>query len=281
MYRLFVFSRLLSVAALVVSLAVVDASASHPDILRNYRFIPSRSTLEVTGGFAGIEQTYHARGTFGLVTGFEEGVTCAAIGCPPPPHIPFAEFVDVDAWLHPDGPLTYVLNLDETLNLSGLDGTFSTSSPERLHFRGLEGQGWPFRLTAVRHGRLLHLFGENEEGCCDFFHYKFNAIAYQTPYADANLDGTVDAADYVAMRKSIDPAVTEGGSGSSSDLDLWLASFGDSIDFDAIMAEATSASAVPEPATIGLLMIGAWASTGGRRRRAANIHAHADSMSIM
>jgi hypothetical protein len=274
MVRLLVFFRLLSVAALAVSFFVGDAAASHPDILRNYRFIPSRSTLEVTGGFAGVDETYRARGTFGLVTGFEEGVTCAAIGCPPPSHVPFAEFVDVDAWLHPDGPLTYVLDLDQTLNLSGLEGTFSTTSPERLHFRGEEGQSWPFRLTAVRHGRLLHLFGENDEACCDFFHYKFNAIAYQTPYADANLDGIVDAADYVAMRKSIDAPLSDTGSGSSSegDLDLWLSSFGDSVDFDAFTTEAASSSAVPEPASIGMLLC-CILILSGRFRRSATPHA--------
>ena len=78
-----------------------SAAASHPDILRNYRFIPSRSTLDVTGGFAGIDETFHAFGKFGLVTGYEEGVSCTALGCFPT-HVPFAEFVDVDAWLVPE-----------------------------------------------------------------------------------------------------------------------------------------------------------------------------------
>jgi hypothetical protein len=268
MYRLLMFARPLVAAALVVGFAISNAAASHPDILRNYRFIPSHSTLQVTGGFAGIDETYHARGTFGLVTGFEEGVSCAAIGCPPPSHVPFAKFVDVDAWLNPDGPLTYVLDLDQTLNLSGLDGTFETTAPNRLHFRGEEGQGWPFRLTAVQHGRLLHMFGENEEGCCDFFHYKFHALAYLTPHADANLDGSVDAADYVMSRKFLGQTTPNSGSGASAsdEYELWLASYGDFVDFDQFVAEATSTTAVPEPATLALLLIAALAFAGGGHR---------------
>jgi hypothetical protein len=47
-------------------------------------------------------------------------------------HIPYAEFVDVDSWLIPDSPLTYLLDLDDTLNLSGLAGTFGNVGPNRL-----------------------------------------------------------------------------------------------------------------------------------------------------
>jgi hypothetical protein len=261
MCRLLVKSRVLGLAALAVCFAIGDAAASHPDILRNYRFIPSHSTLQVTGGFAGIDETFYARGMFGLVTGFEEGVSCAAIGCPDPSHIPFAQFVDVNAWLRPAGPFPDDGNLDLTLNLSGLDGTFETTAPNRLHFRGEEGQGWPFRLTAVQHGRLLYLFGENDEGCCDFFHYKFRALAYLTPHADSNLDGSVDAADYVASRKLLGQTVASAGSGSSGsdDYDLWLASYGDSVDFDQFLAGDSGSAAVPEPAAIVLLLISAMA----------------------
>lgn len=271
MYRLLAVTRALAATASVASFAIGDASASHPDILREYRFIPSHSTLQVTGGLAGVDDVFHARGTFGLVTGFEEGVSCAAIGCPDPSHIPFARFVDVKSWLHPSGPFPDDGNLDRTLNLSGLDGTFETSAPYRLQFRGKEGQGWPFWLTAVQHGPLLHMFGENDEGCCDFFHYKFNALAYLRPHADSNLDGKVDAADYVVSRKLPDQgAASSGSAGSASDdFDLWLANFGDSVDFDQCMAAETGSPAAPEPITLALLLIGASALPDTVIRRAA------------
>jgi hypothetical protein len=233
--------------------------ASHPDILREYRFLPSHSTLRVTGGFAGIDETFHTRGTFGVVTGFEEGVSCAAIGCPDPSHIPFARFVDVNARLHPSGPFPDDGNLDRTLNLSGLDGTFETTSPHRLHFSGEEGQGWPFQLTAVQRGPLLHMFGKNDDGCCDFFHYEFHALAYLRPHADANLDGSVEAADYVVSRKLPDQGAANSDSAGSvsDDYDVWLASFGDSLDFDQILATNGGSAAVPEPASLLLLLFAA------------------------
>jgi hypothetical protein len=264
MYRLLIIGRAVTVAALATWFAIGDAAASHPDILRNYRFIPSRSTLEVTGGFAGIHETSHVRGTFGLVTGYEDGVSCAAIGCPPPPsHVPFAKFVDVDARLVSKGPFTDGWDLDDTLNLSGLNGTFQPAAPNRLFFRGVDGQGQPFKLNAVQHGRLLHMVGENDPGCCDFFHYKFNALAYLTPRGDFNFDGVVDAGDYVLWRKTagrsgegLEADGNEDGVVNAGDYELWREQFGESVDFNEFGGAELNAGAVPEPTTIALLLAG-------------------------
>jgi hypothetical protein len=252
-----------AIAILAVEFAAGHAAASHPDILRNYRFIPSRSILEVTGGFAGIQETFHARGTFGLVTGYEEGVSCAAIGCPDPSHIPFAKFVDVDAWLHPDSPLTYVWNLDDTLNLSGLHGTFHNTAPNRLFFRGEDGQGQPFHLTAVLHDRLLHMFGGNEPGCCDFFQYRFKALAYLTPRADFNFDGAVDGGDYLLWRKTVGRSGTglaadgnEDGVVNAGDYEIWRTQFGQAVDFSQFDGAELNTGAVPEPKTTALALTG-------------------------
>ena len=137
--------RLAAVGSLVVLSFASHANASHPDILRNYRFIPEFSRLEVTGGFAGVNWDFNISGKFGLVTGFEEGVTCAAIGCPPPPHIPFARFEDVNAIVFDPRRMSPMpspgWDLDNTLNLSGLHGTFQPGSPNRLFFQGEDGQG--------------------------------------------------------------------------------------------------------------------------------------------
>jgi hypothetical protein len=264
MYRLLVFARVWVLAVLAALLAIGDAAGSHPDILRNYRFIPSRSVLEVTGGFAGIDETSHVRGTFGLVTGYEDGVSCAAIGCPPPPsHVPFAKFVDVDARLVSKGPFTNGWDLDDTLNLSGLNGTFHPAAPNRLFFRGVDGQGQPFKLNAVQHGRLLHMVGENDPGCCDFFEYKFNALAYLTPRGDFNFDGVVDAGDYVLWRKTAGRSGTgleadgnEDGVVNADDYELWRTQFGEAVDFSQFAGADLHASAVPEPTTIAPALAG-------------------------
>ena len=48
----------IAVAVLISSDVSHRALADPPDILREYRFITSRSTVHVTGGFAGLEFRY-------------------------------------------------------------------------------------------------------------------------------------------------------------------------------------------------------------------------------
>ena len=249
-----------------------DPSRYPPNTERHFRFIPSKSSLEVTGGFAGIEQKFFPYGEFDIIT-YNDGVSCAAIGCPPPPIIPAAQFVldRWDSWLVPDSPLAYVWSTDDTLNLSGLRGTFDVDDPNRLFYRGVDGQGQPFRLMAVQRGRLLHLVGENDPGCCDFFHYKFDAYAYQTPYSDFNLDGNVDRADLNTLisnlGKASDASLEQGDADGDGDVDgddflTWqrevgfatpLSAFAD----DSLAAASFNAAAVPEPTALLLAFAGA------------------------
>ena len=259
--------RVSAIAAVVILLAATwlaanVAVASHPDILRNYRFIPSRSTLELTGGFAGFDETFHPVGKFGLVTGYEEGFSCLAIGCQPPPtHIPFADFVDVQSRLVPVGPMFDEQDLDDTLNLSGLHGTFTT--PNRLHFHGVDGQGAPFRLEATLAGRLIHLVGANDPSCCDFFNYKFDAYAHLAPFADFNFDCSVDSADYTTWRDHLgttsDATLEQGDADGDGDVDsadyaVWRQDQGTVIDMSAFAEAGGGAmAAVPEPSTFSLL----------------------------
>ena len=254
------------------ALAASSVCASHPDFIRSYRFIPSRSTLIVNGASTGmLEPTFHARGTFDLVTGYEEGVSCAAIGCPPPSHVPFAKFEDVDAWLIPDSPLAYVLNLDRTLNLSGLDGTFGNTGPDNLYFRGVDGKGRPFHLKATARGPLLRMVGESGPGCCDIDHYLFNAVAYRWPHPDFNLDGVVNAADYVAWRNELNEAAADVGATGSAldpgDYAMWRAQFGAVTDFNVFTEAELSLGAVPEPSAGLLVGIACLAVSAMRRRR--------------
>ncbi len=190
----------LAVFAFILNIAAAQDFTIH----RDFQFIPSHSTLVVDGGFAGpaYQQTYHAAGTFGLASGYESGVSCTSIGCPPPPtHIPFARCEDVHALLQPNNVATYVIPLNSMLNLTGLDGTFDPATPNDVTFTGDDGQGQPFHLDATIRGPLIRLVGENDPGCCDFQHYKFDAFAYLLPYPDFNLDGVVNTADYVTWRK--------------------------------------------------------------------------------
>jgi hypothetical protein len=284
MKRRWVCARPSAIAILIALLVAPPAAAADPlvrldfRILRNYRFIPSRSTLHVTGGFAGVDWELAVAGKFGVVTGFESGITCAAIGCPLPPYFPFAQFVDVDATaINPKamGPMPWPgWDLDDTLNLSGLTGTFRPADPNHLLFHGEDGQGVPIKIEAVIRGPLIHLSGVNDPdcpGCADFFGYKFDAFGYLSPHADVNLDGTVDAADYVMWRKSAGQLASGGGANDGSatdpgDYDAWSTYFGDVVDFSAFDEASFSATAVPEPATVAMLLLGLALSLSIRRR---------------
>jgi hypothetical protein len=110
----------------------------------------------------------------------------------------------------------------------------------------------------VIRGPIIHLRGANDPncpGCADFFGYKLNAFAIRTPLADVNLDGTVDAADYVLWRKSAGSNPGSGGSASDpGDYDAWRTYFGDIMDLSAFDdSDFATAAAAPEPASIMLL----------------------------
>jgi hypothetical protein len=279
MKRLLMAGRLSALAILAGGCFCTFAAASHPDILRNYRFIPSHSTVHVSGGFAGVDWDLQIAGKFGLVTGYQEGYSCLAIGCPPPPtHLPYAQFVDVDAILYDPRILAPIplpgWDLDETLNLSGLSGTFQLGEPNRLFFHGKDGQGQPIRLRALLRDRLIRIVGENDpvhrpDGsvCADCFGYKIDAVAHLIPHADFNLDGLVDAADYVVWRKALEHAGAGADASGGGDYDLWRTDFGDAIDLSELADLSLESGGVPEPTTAALFILGAMILRTWLRRR--------------
>jgi hypothetical protein len=245
-----------SAIALLLCLVVPQISlADPPDILRDYRFITSRSTVHVTGGFAGWDMDLAIRGDFGLFTGYEYSNDPSS-GVPT--ISPYAQFVDVNAILF--NPLSMApmpvpgWDLQQTLNLEGLEGTFQPGNPTKLFFRGLEGQDFPIELQATMRGRLLHITGENEPGCCDFYHYKVDALAYLKPFPDWNVDDTIDAADYVSLRKLA-------GTADPDEYDAWQELFAANVADEGSVSSSASATspAVPEPTVLALLLISALA----------------------
>jgi hypothetical protein len=229
------------------------ASAQSADTFQQFRFIPSRSTLDVTGGPADVRQKFFTYGKFSLNTGYEGG--------------PHAEFVGVDSWLVPDSPLTFVWHTDGMLNLSGLEGTFAASDPSHIAFQGVDGQGAPFQLTTVQHGRLLHVVGENSPPCCGFLKYKLDALAYVGPYADFNLDGMVDRLDTDVLSSNIgtfaNATFEQGDADGDGDVDgddflAWQREIGPATPMSAFTSASSSGAAlnshgVPEPAAMAIL----------------------------
>ncbi len=126
------------VAVILASLLfAAPATADPPDILRNYRLIPRLSTLEVTGGFAGLDWTYDLSGRFGLVTGYDY----SPLAIYPPIIIPHAEFTDVrvQAMLSHPAVDAFPVPIDRFVDLEELAGTFHDSN--YLNFRGEDNQG--------------------------------------------------------------------------------------------------------------------------------------------
>ncbi len=270
------FATPLATAVLVVSFGSL-AAADPPDLLHNYRFITSRSSVDVMGGFAGVDWKLAIEGRFGLVTGYNDGISPTASL---PRLTPFAKFEDVRAILF--NPLSAAplplpgWDLDKTLNLSALDGTFRLGEPSHLVFRGVDGQGQPLKLAAVRSGPLIYIEGANDPGCCDFFSYKFRAIAHTAPYSDFNLDGRVDRADVDTLLANF--GLTSGASFEQGDADgdgdidgddvlAWQMSLGPAVNVSALSAAADSQLAVPEPATAALMAIALVAGCALPRRR--------------
>ena len=166
--------------------------ADPPDILHEYTFVTSKSTLQITGGFGGFSWPLGIDGTFGIVTGWELQHPLA--------YRRFAQFVDVKAdlldpraWPLPS-PAT---DLDDTLKLSSLDGKITPAGS--LSFDGVENQGFPMHVDARQRGPLVVLTGSNQPDCCDHYSYTLRALGRGKLAADFNADGLVNRTDLATL----------------------------------------------------------------------------------
>jgi len=270
----------------LLSQTTADALGLHPDFLRNYRFLPRHSILNVTGGFAGFDIEANIFGKYGLVTGGHD------VSIPefyPTNHHPFAKFVDVrGVAINPADFGPYSFNLDKTLNLSGLKGRplpiyFPAILPNIAvyQFEGTDGQGSPMKVQALTVGRWMFMRGENDPttcndgaSCSDLFGYEFKSLARQGAFADVNNDDLVDGRDLARILSnfgSLDANAlgleANGDTDADGDVDggdvlAWQRQYRETVpleDFDAMLtgilaAGTATASAVPEPGS--LLLVG-------------------------
>jgi len=283
----------------LLSQAATDALGRHPDFLRNYRFLPRHSILNVTGGFAGFDIGANLFGKYGMVTGF--GRSDPSIDPIPPSLHPFANFVDVRAVaINPADFGPYSWGLDETLNLSGLKGRplpiyFPAVLPNIAvyQFEGTDGQGAPMKVQALTVGRWMFMRGANDPttcndgaACSDLFGYEFKSLARQGAFADVNDDDLVDGRDLAQILSSFgSPDVNALGLEANGDTDAdgdsdggdflaWQRLYGETVpleDFDAMLTDilavsSATASAVPEPSSlllVGFVLLVGIASRGG------------------
>jgi hypothetical protein len=245
-----------------------------PDTLHSFRFLAGRSTLNVQGGFAGIDLTYNLFGRFDLARSYE----LSPLAIYPPIIVGSAEFENVRAIAllnHPAADARPV-PLSHFVDLETLHGHFFPREPGEIFFRGFDNQEMPFTLKASQRGRLLHLTGQNDPSCCDFFHYKLDAWAHLAPLADFNLDRVVDRLDLERFRSNygLQAGATfeQGDADADGDVDgrdfaIWQSDVGLSFGDDELLEFAAAQNAVPEPATGAILLLAASAFCRSLRRR--------------
>ncbi|HTQ40127.1 MAG TPA: dockerin type I repeat-containing protein [Pirellulales bacterium] len=260
--------------------------ANPPIFLRDYRFIPIDTTVHVTGGPQNYNLNLTIVGGFGLETGYLAEPTPVASSTSSSGLEPFAKFVNVHGILvNPISaspvPVTTVSttplptpgwDLDKTLNLSGLTGTFTPGDPNDLFFLGADGQGVAERYEATLSDGWLHLTGgTTDPPSTNAVLYQVNAWAHLLPFPDFNADGVISAADVVEMEQALaNPQAFEAQNDLTSDDLLALGDVnGDGkfngADLQALLAilktgGGSAAAPIPEPAgfTLFVLAVSGW-----------------------
>jgi hypothetical protein len=241
------------------------------EILDHYRLLPRFSTLHQSGGFAGLDLRYRLIGKYDL----RHGVGWTAK----------ASFENAEIWGSQisDHPVpAVVIDVDEILNLEGLQGkALPVGAPfDVFQFKGNTADGSSVDLLAAVIGPWMYLRGGTQPppGSADYFTYHIHALARSRPFADFNGDGVVDAADFVMLRD----AEAGGGVGIAGSDDVtagagyaeWRQQFGEAVldmstmdaAMSAAMASFVTTSAVPEPASLGMAILGGLILAGLRRR---------------
>lgn len=238
--------------AFCLSLPATLSEAIPPDRIDHYNLVPQHSTLLQTGGFAGVEQRYRLRGDYDFVQGWGDDWSSLTRS---------ARFANADIRAPLGDLLPAFIDVDELLNLEGLRGELlPLGAPFDVYrFRGIINDGIPaspaessrIDLFAALLGPWMYVYGETTPPphTADYFEYELKMVARRGRWADWNEDGVVDAADYTLARDE-DPAMVAD----------WLDQYGSAgpdMETFAVLASAaaSSATAVPEPATVLLLAL--------------------------
>ncbi|MFO0789497.1 MAG: matrixin family metalloprotease [Pirellulales bacterium] len=167
-------------------------------------------------------------------------------------------------------PTTFNANARNNLSLTlyGSDGTtiigFS-NDPTAGVAENISGISLP--AAGTYYARVLGL-----DDTVQLYELAVSATSVGLP-GDYNHNGVVDAADYSLWRDSLGQSVVAGsgadgnadGQITSADFDVWRAHFGQTS--GAGGGSGVLAAAVPEPATIGLAILGVLGACNGRRKR--------------
>ncbi len=154
-------------AAVILAIVGCHASMAKAETMI-YSFLPDQSEVIVTGGLAGVYETYSVVGQLQLTVDSDAGV---------------ASFDYVDATLDGLTPLS-TSSLDELFNMSGLNG--SVVSETRIDFTGQSTSPMPadILLELTFEDDLIQLtggFDQNQGGGADGFVVTLDATATMVP----------------------------------------------------------------------------------------------------
>jgi hypothetical protein len=244
---------------LVALLAGARLEATHPIYLYDLELVPELSTLTVTGGFAGINQTYRVDGQLGLTLDRH----------PHPLDVVNAQFSLVEATLHSDDSQSFFDGEDLNQFLAMTDWQGLLIDETVLSFTGEDNQDAAL-ITAVAelNDARMRIRGSNLPGCCDFFNYTWDLFALNKlndhghAQADFNEDGNVDGDDLVSvlMNFGANNAVHAKGDADADgnvdriDLAIWRSTLG-----SAASLYPVSGAPVPEPSGWMIVLLSAGA----------------------
>src|SRR5262249_38899402 len=126
-------------------------------------------------------------------------------------------------------------------------------------FGNIPGGNGVFGITADNAADLYitgNLTGPNAPGTSPFIAKYFDGQP-----GDFHHDGVVNVADSVAWRKGLGTVNTQ------NDYDIWRANFGAAAAGAAAVAQSGPVFAVPEPAALGLIVLGLLATAATRREK--------------
>ena len=238
--------------AIIVAVAILTGlvgGAPAAAVTNTYQFSPDQSSVLLSGGFAGISESYSIQGSFQMTVDYEAFT---------------ASFDQVNATLSPGGVYLSEYDLGTLFYMTELVGGVAIDfapGPELIRFLDRshdDGTPADYIDCLIAINGSLQLTGRFWDGYADGFQYDLNAVAIPEPAmpGDANHDGLVSADDYGSVQVHYGDT---GAVGILGDADWDGVVSGDDY---AIIQQVFNGGGgwvvygVPEPATLTLLLVG-------------------------
>ncbi|MEN0112087.1 MAG: hypothetical protein AAF805_15305, partial [Planctomycetota bacterium] len=276
--------RVMAVAASWL-LSPVASAIDAPEFLQSYRVLPRFSELRESQSLHDFppDRLYPVEGDFGFAWGLGYGLDWTGA----PEVIQYGRFVEPDLRAPLGELLPAFLDIDSLFNLEDLEGQplplpFAAASFEVYRFTGLAADSAAaspleqslVELYAVRFNGWMYLRGETipRSWFPNRSVYDLRVLARSGNWSDWNDDGVVDAADYTKIRDLGSVVAAPTTDGVAAAIAEWRGQFGEAVPgaelFESAIDTAIAlqgANAVPEPASVILVVLAVKLGRGTRR----------------